>query len=69
MAAGATRATVETLNLRGLRRLRTHPAELRAMLRAFRALFNLPAPARGVQGVDGGVEVGRRWGGMPPGGV
>jgi hypothetical protein len=67
MAAGATRATVDTLNLRGLRRLRTHPTELRAMLRAFRALFDLPPPARGGMGAAAGS--GRRGAGMPPGGV
>mmetsp|Transcript_23504 Transcript_23504/g.69166 ORF Transcript_23504/g.69166 Transcript_23504/m.69166 type:complete len:182 (-) Transcript_23504:130-675(-) len=42
LAAGASRATVDSLNMRGIRRLRTPPAEQRAMLRAFRHLFLLP---------------------------
>jgi len=40
------RARLETLNMRGLRRQRASPAEQRALLRAFRYVFELPASDR-----------------------
>ena len=46
LAAGAGRATVDNLNLRWLRRQRAPATEQRAMLRAFRALFDLPSRSR-----------------------